>query len=179
MQAGLQQPMPTHSNAVNRAPRFRLEKKMGNKIRSLLASFIGYIPIALLLGSTLAHGAEKPDVSPNDIPGVKKVDAEEVIKLVEKLPKLIVIDARIAGDRQQGFIEDSISLPDVETDCTALARIAPNKTTPLLLYCNGPKCGRSAKSAQKALACGYSRLYWFRGGFEEWRAKDYPVVKNQ
>lgn len=151
---------------------------MGNTIKAFLVKFFGYLSIALWLGSALAHGADKPVVSPSHIAGVKKVDAEEVLKLVEKLPNLIVIDARIAGDRQHGFIEDSISLPDVETDCKALAGIAPNKKTPLLLYCNGPKCGRSAKSAQKALACGYRQLYWFRGGFEEWLAKDYPVVKN-
>ena len=137
------------------------------------------LSLALVLGTAPAYSAEKPDVSPNDIPGVIKVDAEEVLQLVEQLPKLIVIDARIASDRQQGFIEDSVSLPDIQTDCLTLARIVPNKTTPLLLYCNGPKCGRSAKSAQIALTCGYNRLYWFRGGFEEWRAKDYPVVKNQ
>lgn len=152
---------------------------MGNKIKPLLVKFRGSLLIPLLLGPALAHGADKPDVSPNDIPGVIKVDAEEALKLVGKLPNLIVIDARIAGDRHHGFIEDSISLPDIETDCHSLARIAPNKNTPLLLYCNGPKCGRSAKSAQKALACGYSRLYWFRGGFEEWHAKDYPVIKSQ
>lgn len=150
---------------------------MGESIKFSLINLVGCLSIALLLSGP-AHGSDKPDVSPHDIPGAIKVNAEEILKLVEQLPNLVVIDARIAGDRQQGFIEDSISLPDVETDCQALARVVPNKATPVLLYCNGPKCGRSAKSAQKALACGYTRLYWFRGGFEEWRAKNYPVVKN-
>lgn len=151
---------------------------MGALIKASVIRFYRNLSIALLIGSAPAYAADKPDVSPLDIAGVAKVDAEQVLKLVEQFPQLIVIDARISGDRKQGFIEDSISLPDVKTDCLSLAEIAPNKSTPLVIYCNGPKCGRSAKSAEKAVGCGYSRIYWFRGGFEEWRAKGYPVVKN-
>ena len=124
-------------------------------------------------------GADKPVVSPDSIPGTTKVDAEGVLQLVEELPRLVVVDARIVSDRLQGYIEDSISLPDINTSCDSLKKIAPDRATPLLFYCNGPKCGRSAKSAQKAIACGHTRLYWFRGGFEEWRAKGYPTVKDR
>jgi len=126
-----------------------------------------------------AMGTEKPVVSPAEIPGTTKVDAEGVLQLVHELPRLVVIDARIVSDRLQGYIEDSISLPDISTSCDSLKKIAADQATPLLFYCNGPKCGRSAKSAQKAIACGYTRLYWFRGGFDEWHAKGYPVVKDR
>ena len=47
-----------------------------------------------------------------------------------------------------------------------------------LFYCNGVKCDRSVKSVNIALGCGYVRLYWFRGGFEEWRRKDYHYLKK-
>lgn len=123
--------------------------------------------------------AAAPDISPANIPGTTKVDAEGVLQLVQELPRLVVIDARISSDRAQGYIEDSISLPDVKTDCNSLGKIAADRTLPLLFYCNGPKCGRSAKAAQKAMSCGYKQLYWFRGGFEEWRAKDYPTVRDR
>ena len=124
----------------------------------------------------LALGEDKP-LSPMSIPGTTKVDAEELLQLIQEEPRLIVIDARISTDRNQGYIEDSISLPDINTDCGSLKKIAADKSTPLLFYCNGPKCGRSAKSVQKAVACHYTQLYWFRGGFEEWRAKGYPTIK--
>jgi len=117
-------------------------------------------------------------VSPDAIPGTTKVDAEGLIALVEKIPDLIVIDSRIRTDRTQGFIEGSKSLPDIETNCMTLARIVPARTKPVLFYCNGPKCGRSVKSAKVALDCGYSRVYWFRGGFEEWKEKRYPYLKK-
>lgn len=123
--------------------------------------------------------AAAPDISPANIPGTTKVDAEGVLRLVQEVPRLVVIDSRITSDRVQGYIEDSISLPDIKTDCNSLRKIAADRTMPLLFYCNGPKCGRSGKAAQKAMTCGYTRIYWFRGGFEEWRAKDYPTVRDR
>lgn len=116
--------------------------------------------------------------SPEDIPGAKKIDAEGVIDLAEKMSTLKIVDSRIASDRLQGFIEGSLSLPDEKTTCDSLAEIAPKKDQPTMFYCNGPKCGRSAVAVQVALGCGYKDVYWFRGGFEEWKNKRYPYVKE-
>jgi rhodanese-related sulfurtransferase len=116
-------------------------------------------------------------VAPDEIAGVVKVDAEGLIGLAQR-SRPVLIDARIAVDRKQGYIEDSVSLPDVETDCASLKTVAPDPATPLLFYCNGPKCGRSVVAVRIALQCGYRELYWFRGGFEEWQLKAYPYLKD-
>ena len=118
------------------------------------------------------------DNSPPSIPGTTIVIAEDLIDLVEKIPDLIIIDSRIPGDRKQGYLEGSLSLPDVDTTCESLNHMVPARTYPVLFYCNGVKCGRSAKAAVIALKCGYSNLYWFRGGFEEWLAKGYPYLRE-
>lgn len=128
----------------------------------------------LVVGSACAEER----VSPEDIPGAKKIDAEGVIDLAEKMATLKIVDSRIASDRLQGFIEGSVSLPDEKTTCNSLAEIAPKKDQPTMFYCNGPKCGRSAVAVQIALGCGYKDVYWFRGGFEEWKNKRYPYVKE-
>jgi len=118
------------------------------------------------------------DKSPDLIPGSTKVDAEGVVKLAATIPGLIIIDSRIAGDRHQGFIEGSLSLPDEQTTCDSLAEAIPSKQWPALFYCNGPKCGRSAVAVNIALTCNYEDIYWFRGGFEEWKNKAYPYIKE-
>ncbi len=120
---------------------------------------------------------EMPD-APDSIPGSTKVDAEGVINTINEFESLIVIDARVSMDRKQGYIEDSISLPDTDTDCETLSVVIPTFDHPVLFYCNGPKCGRSVKSILKAQKCGYTNLYWFRGGFEEWTKKSYPILKE-
>lgn len=141
-----------------------------------MARFVSQLLVSLTFGLSIMSHA---DTSPAEIPGVTKVDAEGLLQLVQAQRRLVVIDARISSDRNQGYIEDSVSLPDVQTDCDSLKKIAADKSTPLLFYCNGTKCGRSGKAAIKAVGCGYTRLYWFRGGFEEWRAKGYPTVKDR
>jgi len=136
--------------------------------------------LAFILYSELA-AATPPAVKvviPDKIPGTTLVDAEGVIALAAKTPDLVIIDARIVGDRKHGFIEGSVSLPDLQTNCASLAKVIPKKSSPVLLYCNGVNCGRSVTSTNIALKCGYTRLYWFRGGYEEWTAKSYPTVVN-
>jgi len=137
------------------------------------------IATVLMWAATLSWAADTPKiVSPDAIEGSIRVDAEGLIELVDTVPNVIIIDSRIATDRAQGHIEGSVSLPDELTTCKSLDEILHTKEQPVLFYCNGPKCGRSAVAVRIALECGYSNIYWFRGGFEEWKQKKYPYIKE-
>lgn len=138
---------------------------MNTCIWFLLATIIYAVPAAA-------------ETSPDRIEGSTLVNAEGFIELVGKIPDLLVIDSRIPGDRKQGYVEGSVSLPDVDTTCDSLAKVIPKKESPTLFYCNGVKCGRSATAVKIALGCGYKNIYWFRGGFEEWLAKGYPYLQE-
>ena len=141
--------------------------------------YLGYFYLILILISlSLSVSADEKKAAPEAIQGTTKVSAEGVLNLAEKIPDLILIDARIAGDRKQGYIEGSISLPDIDTNCNTLAQIIPKKGSPVLFYCNGVKCGRSVISSRIAVGCGYKNIYWFRGGVEEWKAKGFPSIKK-
>ena len=115
-------------------------------------------------------------LSPETIDGSTKVDAESLIELAREHEDLVIIDSRIRADRRQGYIAGSISLPDTDTDCTSLLPLM-KKNTPVVFYCNGPKCRRSDRAVAIAKDCGYTNLYWFRGGFEEWKDKHYLISK--
>jgi len=121
--------------------------------------------------------ASAKELTPESIEGTTRVSAEQLVDLVESLPNLIMIDARKSSDYSKGHIEGAVSLPNTETDNASLAKVIPSKDTPVLFYCNGEKCGRSVVSAKAALGAGYKKIYWFRGGMEEWVAKALPVVK--
>ena len=131
--------------------------------------------LVLLLFSSLVL-VEKKDV-PDVLDGIIKVIVEEVIELIESADDLVVIDARKSSDREKGWIEGSVGLPNTDTNAQSLAKVLPAKTTPVMFYCNGVKCGRSYESAKIAISEGYSKIYWFRGGMEEWESKGLPVVK--
>jgi len=123
----------------------------------------------------LMAAAEKG--APESVAGTTRITAEELIDLVDELDDLVIIDSRIIKDRKGGYIEDSLSLPDLDTTPESLAEKIPTKTTPVIFYCNGPKCGRSVTASKMAVKEGYTNIYWYRGGWEEWMEKKLPVSK--
>lgn len=152
---------------------------MAERIGGLMVSIALFVLMAGNIGISQANQSPKELVT--DIEGATRISAEDVFDLYEKLPGLVIVDSRLAtgpsSGRANGFIEGSVSLPDTETNCGSLARIFPGKKSPGLFYCNGLKCGRSAKAIKIALECGYTNIYWFRGGFDEWLVKGYPYIK--
>ena len=116
--------------------------------------------------------------APESIDGTTRVSAEQVIELVTNTPDLVVIDARKTSDRDEaGWIEGSIGLPNYDTNADSLTQHIPSKSTAVLFYCNGVKCGRSVESSKIAVSLGYEKVYWFRGGWEEWMQKGLPVSR--
>lgn len=115
--------------------------------------------------------------SPETIEGSHRIEAEELIQMVNRNENQVIIDSRISSDRKQGFIPGSVSLPDTDTNCESLAGLVPEKSDPVVFYCNGPKCRRSDHAVAIAADCGYTNIYWFRGGIEAWKTNNYPVSK--
>lgn len=115
--------------------------------------------------------------SPETIEGTHRIEAEGLIQLANHNKNLIIIDSRVSSDRKLGYIPGSISLPDTDTSCESLARLIPQKSDSVVFYCNGPNCRRSDNAVVIAAGCGYTGIYWFRGGIEAWRANNYPLTK--
>ena len=113
---------------------------------------------------------------PESIAGAEIINAESLIVLAQSVSDLKLIDSRLAQDRSTGFIEGSISLSDLETSCERLRSHLSSKSQAAVFYSNGIYCPRSARAISKALDCGYTRVYWLRAGFEEWRNSDYPYM---
>lgn len=133
------------------------------------------VPLLLLLFAVSVQ-AEKP-TAPEHIEGATNLSAEQVIDLILNQPELVIIDARKQEEYSKGHIENAISQLDTAMSEEALAQHILSKATPVLFYCNGERCMRSTNAANKALSWGYSKVYWFRGGWVEWREKQLPVSK--
>ena len=51
-----------------------------------------------------------------------------------------------------------------------------DKSRPLVFFCVSAQCWLSYNAALRAVAAGYSRVHWYRGGIEAWRAAGLPLV---
>ena len=55
---------------------------------------------------------------------------------------------------------------------------AGDKGRPLVLFCVNSQCWLSYNAALRAVALGYTRVYWYRGGVEAWRAAGLPLSRT-
>lgn len=132
--------------------------------------------ISALFSATLS--AEQKPYAPENIQDVAIVSAEEVVELILANPDLIVIDSRKKTEYLKGHIEGAINILNTKLKRGDLEQVSPDKSNPILFYCNGTRCLRSSDSINKAKNWGYTRLLWFRGGWKEWTNKRLPVVTD-
>jgi len=114
--------------------------------------------------------------APAKIEGATTITADELIDLALNADGLMIIDARRRADWLSGHIEGAIHMVNTDMTATALADVA-GRSKPVVFYCNGPHCYRSGDATAKAISWGWTRVYWFRGGIEEWTEKGYPLIR--
>lgn len=137
---------------------------------------------SLFLAIGLCFGLGAPAFAldaPTEIAGATTVNWAGVVDLVEKETNLIILDVRIPEEYRDASIDGAVNLVNTEVTPETLAKVVPSKSTPVLIYCNGLKCGRAADAVKKTLGFGYSNVYYYALGMAEWKDKSMPLVRHQ
>lgn len=161
-------------------------RKVGN--RGLRAMLVLAFALAwwCAVPGPLSHAAERrlSDVpgylAPEHIEGATTIDGEQAWTLFRA--GIPFVDVRLTADYMAGRIPEARSLtimpnPDDPDDVfrrDRLLEIAGGLDMPVVIYCNDRDCWRSEVAIHRALGWGFSRLYFFPGGFPEWIAAGYP-----
>lgn len=56
------------------------------------------------------------------------------------------------------------------SDVAEVERLVKDKASPLVLYCNGPYCGKSKRLAEELLGAGFTNVKRYQLGIPTWRA---------
>ena len=56
------------------------------------------------------------------------------------------------------------------SDVTDIGRFVPSQASPIVLYCNGPFCGKSKRLGEELLDAGYTNVRRYQLGAPTWRA---------
>jgi rhodanese-related sulfurtransferase len=56
------------------------------------------------------------------------------------------------------------------SDVAEIGRLVPDKATAIVLYCNGPFCGKSKRLGEELLEAGYTNVRRYQLGAPTWRA---------
>jgi rhodanese-related sulfurtransferase len=142
--------------------------------------------LALLLAAASARGAGAPAAPPSIFDAVigengaktPEVSTRELQKLVSE-GRAVLLDARPFAEFAVGHIPGAInvaakpgaSMSLYVSDVAEIGRVlGGRKDTTLILYCNGPFCGKSKRLADELLAAGYARVLRYQLGIPVWRA---------
>jgi rhodanese-related sulfurtransferase len=128
------------------------------------------------------------NTTPTSLPGAKIISAAEAKALIEK--GVPVYDVRHEEEFKKAHVPSSISVPykegsakevdfDRGDDQFALNKLPKDKSAPFMMYCDGTICWKSYKSAVMAIEAGWKNVYWFRGGFPEWKEAGLPIDAKQ
>jgi rhodanese-related sulfurtransferase len=89
--------------------------------------------------------------------------------LVEALPEKYFRDWHLPGARH---------LPHDKVDRLA-ARVLPDKTAEIVVYCASRSCRNSHIAAQRLAQLGYESVAVYPGGKEDWMDTGFPVERGE
>lgn len=122
--------------------------------------------------------------TPRSLPGAEIVDAPAVAQLLARGARYI--DTRTDAEFKAGHVPGAVLVPYVEKspkdadydagmDQFDVKQLGNDRNAELIFACNGAECWKSYKASHAAVKAGFKRVYWFRGGFPEWRASGQKI----
>lgn len=129
---------------------------------------------APLLVAVLAWSpVQAKEAAPQSVAGAATISAAEAKKLFDA--GAVFVDVRGDADFEAGRIPGAkhIAIKGKLTEATLMAAV--KKDQPVVMYCNGEKCGLSSQACAKAVSWGYKNVKYFRGGFPDWQKAGHPV----
>lgn len=102
------------------------------------------------------------------------ITTDELKTMLDENAAMTIIDARNPEEYQEVHIKGAISIPEKSFAAHA-AELPADKGARLVFYCNGVKCGKSKKAAQKASELGYTDILIYSEGMPVWEERGMPI----
>jgi rhodanese-related sulfurtransferase len=110
-------------------------------------------------------------------PVIYRIDVENAKRLFDE-GECAFLDARTPEEySQNGHIPGAINWPAESYDEYRRVLIDTlGKDQCLVVYCSEPSCNDSSFLSSSLRNEGFTEIYWFEGGMEDWLPMGYPVV---
>lgn len=96
-----------------------------------------------------------------------EVSTEELSRILESKSEP-VLDVRSTNEFAIAHIPGSINIYEKELE--RVVQLFPNKSSGMILYCNGPFCGKSKRLSEQLVKLGYTNVRRYQLGLPVWRA---------
>lgn len=100
------------------------------------------------------------------------MNIDDLVKLTKSNTSYVLVDARKRGQYDKEHLPGAVSIPLSTTDSYA-ANL--NKDQLIVVYCQSYQCPVSTESADEFMKLGFTNVWDYKGGIQEWKDKGYPV----
>jgi len=128
------------------------------------------VGLMLFLSATAAY-AKSP--APLTVEGAITINTVQAKALRNQ--GVTFIDVRRDSDFSQSHISWAIHLDLKLSLMEATLLEVVRKSQPVVFYCNGELCQRSAIASEKAVQWGWTKVFYYRGGFPDWKNANLPL----
>ncbi|OGA56605.1 MAG: hypothetical protein A3G81_21060 [Betaproteobacteria bacterium RIFCSPLOWO2_12_FULL_65_14] len=144
--------------------------------RTVLSTFVLFGSVVAAHGQTLGNifqatmgesGQRTAEVSTEQL---KRILADQSAVVLDTRPFREFAISHIPGARNVAA-KPGVPMSAYVSDVAEIGRLIEGKReTPLVLYCNGPYCGKSKRLAEELLTAGYTNVRRYQLGIPVWRA---------
>jgi rhodanese-related sulfurtransferase len=122
----------------------------------------------IIYGATLQEPHQKtPEVSTEEL---RQILADQSAIVFDTRPYREYAVSHIPGARNVAA-KPGVPMSEYVSDVVEVGRlIGADKATPVVLYCNGPFCGKSKRLSAELLEAGYTHVRRYQLGIPVWRA---------
>lgn len=107
---------------------------------------------------------------------METIDKEQLKKLQREEDQLILIETLNPEEYKKFHLSGAINVPLDEEFEDNIQQAVPEKNTPVVVYCQNTDCPVSEKAARKLDSLGYSNVYDYAAGKEDWQEAGEPVA---
>lgn len=106
-----------------------------------------------------------------------EVHTDELKSWYDQGKEMTVVDARSKQYYDNTLLPNAIWLP-YDTSDKNLYKALPSKQARIVVYCWSPSCPASKSMADRLVASGYTNVYKYPEGLQEWMQRGFPTTKK-
>lgn len=124
-------------------------------------------PAAVYETTLMESGQKTAEVSTNEL---RKILAEKSATVFDARPVMEYSMSHVPGALNVSE-KPGVPISQYVSDVAEIGRVVGNnRSAPIVLYCNGPFCGKSKRLSEELIAAGYTNVRRYQLGIPVWRA---------
>ncbi len=93
------------------------------------------------------------------------------------LRNFLLVDSRNPEEYSEAHIPGAVNIPQKKM-AEMVGLLPAEKSTRIIFYCNGVKCGKSRKAANMVIGLGYTNVWVYAEGMPVWEEMGYSFYKG-